>query len=555
MRTAPDKMNDIMKRSLWLCASALALCACQDAAEDDGVDDSFVSDGKEDTGGVREGSAPALAVLQLVNEADLAGLKLAQLTTTTAQNIVTHRAGSDGQLGTADDDPYGTLAELDAVPYVGAVAFQKLLERATELGYITFDWKTHLAWPAWSDSKPTLCTIRGPADAKELRLMFDVKQGASWRIDVRDSDGTMVQTILPPFSGWSNAIRGNVATYQIYGSGAYWNCKDFRGLSQAFAASEPVAISDPMRCTSTATLGTVTPSDAMMGKLGFFNVPNTNLFSTFGKAFTSSCGNMGVAVAYTPPTDGLYTFSSYANRWLAVRVAGCAGIEAGCGATSTTVKLFKNVPVVLGIDAHVQDGSIVYAARSKVEVSCNDGFDDNGDNLVDCADPTCAFQCHIPEVCNNDVDDDSDGKLDCFDSECNTSALCSVNQCPGEDLGSATSPTAPVAAGNASQAPSQTFLSCGSNALPWQASRFYEWHAPTAGTYSFRLADSFLYDGGIKLLDGTCDGDALACDVQSNGGGIGVARAMTAGQAVVIEVGMSRHVTDSSAFTLSIRKQ
>lgn len=546
-----------MKRSMWLYAAVLALGACQDPGEDeeDGFDDSFVSDGKEDTGGVREGSPPGLAVLQLANEADVAGLKLAKLTTTTAQNIVAHRAGGDGQLGTADDDPFDTLAELDAVPYVGPVAFRKLLDRATALGYITFDWRTHLAWAGWSDSKPTLCTISGPADAKELRLMFDEEQSASWRIDIRDSDFTMVQTIKPPFSGWSNPIRGNRATYQIYTGGAYANCKDFRGLSQAFAAREPVAAADPMRCTSTATLGAVTPSSAMEGKLGFFNVPNTNLFSTFGKAFASNCGDMDVAVTYTPPTNGLYTFSSHDGRRLAVRVGGCAGVEAGCGTKSTSVKLLANVPVVVGLDSQVQDGSIVHAARSKVEVSCNDNFDDNGDGLVDCADPTCAQQCHIPEVCDNGADDDSDGKLDCFDTECNTSASCSVNECPGEDLGSVTSPTAPVAAGNATQAPAETFLSCGASALAWQASRFYEWEAPSAGTYIFRLGDNFNYDMGIKLLDGTCDGDVLACDVKTNGGGTGVALAMAAGQAIVIEVGMSRSVTSGSAFTLSIRKQ
>ena len=43
-----------------------------------------------------------------------------------AQNIVDHRNGPDGLLGSGDDELFSTLEELDAVPYVGPFALQQI---------------------------------------------------------------------------------------------------------------------------------------------------------------------------------------------------------------------------------------------------------------------------------------------------------------------------------------------------------------------------------------------------------------------------------------------
>lgn len=43
-----------------------------------------------------------------------------------ARNIVDHRNGADGQRGSGDDDLFETVDELDAIPYVGRSALQKL---------------------------------------------------------------------------------------------------------------------------------------------------------------------------------------------------------------------------------------------------------------------------------------------------------------------------------------------------------------------------------------------------------------------------------------------
>ena len=45
---------------------------------------------------------------------------------------------------------------------------------------------------------------------------------------------------------------------------------------------------------------------------------------------------------------------------------------------------------------------------------CNDNIDNDGDGLVDAADP----DCHTPEVCNDNIDNDGDGKIDSADPDC-----------------------------------------------------------------------------------------------------------------------------------------
>ena len=61
-----------------------------------------------------------------------------------------------------------------------------------------------------------------------------------------------------------------------------------------------------------------------------------------------------------------------------------------------------------------------------VEV-CNNGADDDGDRLIDCADPDCNASpvCSVNvEVCNNGADDDGDGLIDCADPQCSASPVC-----------------------------------------------------------------------------------------------------------------------------------
>lgn len=123
---------------LGILATLLTASACTDEAEiEDGENDAFPN-GKAD-GGFDEGSPEALGVLAMVNDTSTTASSLksgARVTTRVANNIVKHRDGADGTLGTADDDRFDTLAELDAIPYVGPVTLNALVEYARSKGFI-----------------------------------------------------------------------------------------------------------------------------------------------------------------------------------------------------------------------------------------------------------------------------------------------------------------------------------------------------------------------------------------------------------------------------------
>ena len=118
----------------------LAPMAC---SGDDPLDDENAGfpDGKSD-GGIDEGSPEALAVLALVNDTSVDADELdddAGLNATAAKNIIAHRDGADAAAATTDDNPYDTLAELDAVSFVGPIALAALLEYAKEKGLLGGD--------------------------------------------------------------------------------------------------------------------------------------------------------------------------------------------------------------------------------------------------------------------------------------------------------------------------------------------------------------------------------------------------------------------------------
>jgi len=121
-----------------LAALVVTVPACTSGDEvEDGADDAFPS-GKAD-GGIDEGSPEALGVLALVNDQAMSASKLraaAGVTSRVANNITKHRDGADGAVGTADDDPFDTLAELDRVPYVGPATLNALLEAARDRGLV-----------------------------------------------------------------------------------------------------------------------------------------------------------------------------------------------------------------------------------------------------------------------------------------------------------------------------------------------------------------------------------------------------------------------------------
>jgi hypothetical protein len=81
-------------------------------------------------------------MLSFVNDASttLTVLDLdAALDSRAASGIVAHRDGPDGKVGTKDDDHFDTIAELDAVYYVGDSALQAILDYASAHGWVATD--------------------------------------------------------------------------------------------------------------------------------------------------------------------------------------------------------------------------------------------------------------------------------------------------------------------------------------------------------------------------------------------------------------------------------
>jgi len=127
------------KTILALFAVSLVACVSPDD-DDEGIDD--VAGGKADGFGVTE--AEGRGILRVANEvsrADLIGK--AKVSKRAVAGIDEHRLGGDGIAGTADDDAFDTLDALDAIPYVGTRAFDKLLAYADRLGWVDEDVGSH----------------------------------------------------------------------------------------------------------------------------------------------------------------------------------------------------------------------------------------------------------------------------------------------------------------------------------------------------------------------------------------------------------------------------
>jgi hypothetical protein len=107
----------------------VAACSSGSAPVTDARDDDFLTGGKAD-GTDAITAAEGDAVLELVNAASLAELDdEVPLDRRAAEGIVAHR----------EDDPFDDLAELDAIAWVGPIAFAALVEYVHEQGLVDQD--------------------------------------------------------------------------------------------------------------------------------------------------------------------------------------------------------------------------------------------------------------------------------------------------------------------------------------------------------------------------------------------------------------------------------
>lgn len=220
-----------MRRSLFVLiavvSSVFAGCASEGPApEADGQDDTFLSPaGAADAWGVPEGSAMALGVLRVANELEReALLNDAGIATTTVNALLAFRAGNDGDVGTVDDVTVKTLAELDAIPYVGPVAFAKLLDEAVARKWASVPSDTVVT----PSSDPTLArivvrfpTVDGvpvPADVAATRQVQAQVTAHEAIIDLPPNDKACLS--VTSVFGWTKrcdykAVAGAVTTVSL----------------------------------------------------------------------------------------------------------------------------------------------------------------------------------------------------------------------------------------------------------------------------------------------------------------------------------------------------
>ncbi len=129
---------------------------------------------------VGEDSPEARAILALCNHADLGDLDDdVGLTAKQASGIGRHRRGKDGLDATADDDPFGSLGEIDEVTLVGPTAFKKLLAYA----------RAHdLVLPVTDLRAPTVASVpKGTPGPGQFRVhLIDVGAGLAILIQGHD---------------------------------------------------------------------------------------------------------------------------------------------------------------------------------------------------------------------------------------------------------------------------------------------------------------------------------------------------------------------------------
>ena len=148
------------------------------------------------------------------------------------------------------------------------------------------------------------------------------------------------------------------------------------------------------------------------------------------------------------------------------------------------------------------------------------------------------------QECGDSIDNDGDGLVDCADPDCEEDVACL--ECPAYDLGQE---TGTHLVENVAFDESVRTGSCGGEG----DESTYGWTAPETGRYSFDTVGAYR-DTTLYALDGSCDGEELACsdDIDGLGSGrSGFSLDVEAGEALVIVVD-SLSTQESSPSVLSI---
>ena len=260
-----------------------------------------------------------------------------------------------------------------------------------------------------------------------------------------------------------------------------------------------------------------------------------------GDVLAASCAETAspeVAIGFTAPDDGIYSFStegSTFNTVLYVLDGACGGDELACdddgaGALASTValELKKDQHVVVVVEGlGTQTGEVALAIEAQAATSCCTGSEEPGCAAPDVESCVCAvddFCCTMAwdEVCVEILRNEGCG-------ECGTvsTATCEAAE-SGDEVPA-------VMNGELGDGGDRVAPSCGFEA---ENDLLFTFTAPQAGTYSFSTEGSTVTDTVMSLIDGAeCSDTELACnDDDGNSFSSRITAELTEGQEVMIVV-------------------
>jgi hypothetical protein len=165
-------------RGFLVVAALTSVVGCGSEGDGAGSDEGYATESA-----VREGSVEARAMLAFLNDPAIAAadVKAAGATSSASKAAVAHRNGLDGKVATDDDDPFDTVAEVDAVAGIGPATLRKLAGYALLKGFGAARGLHHDVYFTHNQAKRTLALVN-EATLEELDVDASLDRRAAQTI-------------------------------------------------------------------------------------------------------------------------------------------------------------------------------------------------------------------------------------------------------------------------------------------------------------------------------------------------------------------------------------